>query len=328
MNYLTEGRGPSKVKQMGDDILDEIRGKGKKGKWYTLEKDREKRKKRELKYKESQSEWRKERTEKKDAERAARQAEEKRQQQVRDLPFRTSQITSSDTGATATRKGLESLGNVASIGTKAVFNAIRNRKKREEPIQRATVREISPKQLKGSPPPPPKALPTPRPGLTPNSPPKALPSSRPRLPGRGATPNPPQTGFKRGMSAGQRARRNPQLKKQLINQRGGIADSYEYEFSCWREEFLYELGEARRNTKDREKPVDTLPSKKKNKVDINPNLVELYIQEENAPTNPELWNKAKRWAKSRYDVYPSAYANGAASKWYKQRGGGWKSGRG
>ena len=44
----------------------------------------------------------------------------------------------------------------------------------------------------------------------------------------------------------------------------------------------------------------------------------------NVPTNPELWSRAKSAAKSKYDVYPSAYANGYAAKWYKERGGGWK----
>jgi len=45
---------------------------------------------------------------------------------------------------------------------------------------------------------------------------------------------------------------------------------------------------------------------------------------ENKPTNPELWSRAKAAAKSKYKVYPSAYSNGFAAKWYKKRGGGWK----
>ena len=45
---------------------------------------------------------------------------------------------------------------------------------------------------------------------------------------------------------------------------------------------------------------------------------------ENKPTNPELWSRAKAAAKAKYDVYPSAYANGFAAKWYKERGGGWR----
>jgi hypothetical protein len=49
------------------------------------------------------------------------------------------------------------------------------------------------------------------------------------------------------------------------------------------------------------------------------------IDEKNSPTNPTLWSRAKSMARSKFDVYPSAYANGWASKWYKSKGGGWKS---
>ena len=50
-----------------------------------------------------------------------------------------------------------------------------------------------------------------------------------------------------------------------------------------------------------------------------------YLEEKNKPTNPSLWSRAKALARSKFDVYPSAYANGWAAKWYKKRGGGWKS---
>lgn len=49
------------------------------------------------------------------------------------------------------------------------------------------------------------------------------------------------------------------------------------------------------------------------------------LDEKNAPTNPELWSRAKALARSKFDVYPSAYANGWASKWYKSKGGSWRS---
>jgi hypothetical protein len=52
---------------------------------------------------------------------------------------------------------------------------------------------------------------------------------------------------------------------------------------------------------------------------------EVELDEENKPTNPELWARAKSMAKSKFDVYPSAYANGWAAKWYKSKGGGWRS---
>ena len=48
------------------------------------------------------------------------------------------------------------------------------------------------------------------------------------------------------------------------------------------------------------------------------------LEEKNEPTNPTLWKKAIAKAKAKFDVYPSAYANAWASKWYKGEGGGWK----
>lgn len=45
------------------------------------------------------------------------------------------------------------------------------------------------------------------------------------------------------------------------------------------------------------------------------------------PTNPSLWARAKSAARSKFDVYPSAYANAWAAKWYKSKGGGWRMGK-
>ena len=49
------------------------------------------------------------------------------------------------------------------------------------------------------------------------------------------------------------------------------------------------------------------------------------INEKNVPTSPEKWAQAKSQAKAKFDVYPSAYANGWAAKKYKAMGGSWKS---
>jgi hypothetical protein len=51
---------------------------------------------------------------------------------------------------------------------------------------------------------------------------------------------------------------------------------------------------------------------------------ESLITEKNVATNSKLWSACKAWAKSRYDVWPSAYAVGAAAKRYKSKGGRWK----
>jgi hypothetical protein len=52
--------------------------------------------------------------------------------------------------------------------------------------------------------------------------------------------------------------------------------------------------------------------------------MELFL-EKNCPTDPAKWSASKAAAKKKFDVYPSAYANGWAAKNYKAKGGGWKT---
>jgi len=47
-------------------------------------------------------------------------------------------------------------------------------------------------------------------------------------------------------------------------------------------------------------------------------------ESKNCPTDPTKWSASKAAAKAKFDVYPSAYANGWAAKNYKAKGGGWK----
>ena len=44
----------------------------------------------------------------------------------------------------------------------------------------------------------------------------------------------------------------------------------------------------------------------------------------NIPNNPSLLSSCKAQAKAKFDVYPSAYANGWAAKQYKSKGGTWR----
>lgn len=74
--------------------------------------------------------------------------------------------------------------------------------------------------------------------------------------------------------------------------------------------------------KRREDPVADRKGKGNKPIMVN---TEEFMMEGNEPTNPSLWSKAKSLAKQKFDVYPSAYANGWAAKWYKSKGGGWKS---
>jgi hypothetical protein len=47
-------------------------------------------------------------------------------------------------------------------------------------------------------------------------------------------------------------------------------------------------------------------------------------ESKNCPTDPAKWSASKAAAKRKFDVYPSAYANGWAAKNYKSKGGGWR----
>ena len=64
---------------------------------------------------------------------------------------------------------------------------------------------------------------------------------------------------------------------------------------------------------------------KKKGIEPKNESAEMEIDEsKNCPTDPAKWAASKAAAKSKFDVYPSAYANGWAAKNYKSKGGGWK----
>jgi hypothetical protein len=71
----------------------------------------------------------------------------------------------------------------------------------------------------------------------------------------------------------------------------------------------------------REKRKNETTMKKVSKKQLKE--VQLFL-EENCPTDPSKWNYYKNQAKKKFDVYPSAYANGWAAKQYKEAGGKWK----
>ena len=66
--------------------------------------------------------------------------------------------------------------------------------------------------------------------------------------------------------------------------------------------------------------------------DLNEEEIKLYefgqkvetLMEKNCPTDAGKWSSYKSQAKKKFDVYPSAYANGWAAKNYKGKGGTWK----
>jgi len=72
-------------------------------------------------------------------------------------------------------------------------------------------------------------------------------------------------------------------------------------------------------------------AEKKKRKDKKPHMTShlkedrVFIVEKNTPDNKKLWSKAKALARRKFKVYPSAYANAWASKWYKKHGGTWSS---
>jgi len=64
--------------------------------------------------------------------------------------------------------------------------------------------------------------------------------------------------------------------------------------------------------------------KKKNETMNIEEKLNLFL-EKNCPTDAGKWAASKAAAKRKFDVYPSAYANGWAAKNYKSKGGGWKT---
>jgi hypothetical protein len=64
--------------------------------------------------------------------------------------------------------------------------------------------------------------------------------------------------------------------------------------------------------------------KKQGKSPKNESTEEEIDESKNCPTDPAKWSASKAAAKAKFDVYPSAYANGWAAKNYKTKGGGWK----
>ena len=83
-------------------------------------------------------------------------------------------------------------------------------------------------------------------------------------------------------------------------------------------------GDAKKGGEQSKGQKPTLVKTKANEMKNVEEKMELFL-EKNVPTDPEKWSYAKSQAKKKFDVYPSAYANGWAAKKYKELGGGWKT---
>jgi hypothetical protein len=85
-----------------------------------------------------------------------------------------------------------------------------------------------------------------------------------------------------------------------------------------------DAGRGGKNSSGQGKTPIYVSTKPKNETMNIEERINLFL-EKNCPTDPGKWSASKSAAKSKFDVYPSAYANGWAAKNYKSKGGGWKT---
>ena len=108
----------------------------------------------------------------------------------------------------------------------------------------------------------------------PKSPPRTHWSHHPDIPIRPRIDNTQIPSTTPQVSLGRLARNNPEIRRRETIKRDGSVNE---EYSCWREEFLYELGELRQKTKnklDKDPVIDIMPPGKENKITIGPNVTE------------------------------------------------------
>ena len=208
-----------------------------------------------LEYKRSRLEWQKERSKIKDKQRREAELRRQKREQERDKGpspnIKIEPITDKDRDPTAYKKAMGGVASFAKgaigVGARAVMAAAKKRKEQKEQEKQAAAQKASQQQKERTQ--------------------SAMSQSSRLLPGN-----------IKGETEGQRARRDPRFKKREIQRRGGTTTE---EFSCWREEFLYELGDLRKKKKkDRDSEdyiVDVM--KGKNKVIVGPDIKEEIIVE-------------------------------------------------
>ena len=119
------------------------------------------------------------------------------------------------------------------------------------------------------------------------------------------------------------------VKKQLMRkwkQKGGYENFGQKELSQMRDKFDYNpygSSDEREIAKMLDGFDNWAMNYDGNMREVLEEKMNLFL-EENCPTDASKWSYYKGQAKKKFDVYPSAYANGWAAKQYKAAGGGWK----
>lgn len=208
-----------------------------------------------LEYKRERLEWQKERSKEKDRLRRELEARRRERGEERDggsANIKMEPISDKDRDPTAYQKSIGGLASytkaAVGVGARAVMNAAKKRKERKDQERQQAAERASERQ-------------------------KERTQSAMQQSGRLLPP---------GQSLGQSARANRAVRRREIEKRGGTVTE---EFSCWREEFLYELKELREKKKKRDDEdyiVDVM--KGKNKITIGPVVKEEYLQERKRDT--------------------------------------------
>ena len=131
------------------------------------------------------------------------------------------------------------------------------------------------------------------------------------------------------------ARLSKKIAKQETETDPGIKEAEEKEYKVKISGGKYRPGSTETMTVKGKSPEHAIAQAKKGHMNrekgefsIHEDTIEEKFEElleKNVPTNPKLWSKFKAQAKAKFDVYPSAYANGWAAKQYKKAGGSWRS---
>lgn len=239
--------------------------------------------------------------EKAERERSSKESLEKAKQSLAGINIR--KVGKGDSAVTGIQKSVETAGSMAKGLTGAAFHGIaalvKKRKSKKEAEQKSQEAQVSqPEKKQPGKPGRPKSEREPtqqvnvrdtkvdvrdtsagerksisggpeRKKLVPST--KRLPPASKKIAPSGGTSYqaPPSPGRETGMSLGQRARRNPELKKRLIAQRNEM-------YSDWKTEFLLEGGLILEvGTKDNEKKKKVIDVMRgKNKIEMNPNISE------------------------------------------------------
>jgi hypothetical protein len=255
----------AQVRKAGEAELKKIQGEAKKEKkekkdseWYRKQLESN------LAYKRERLEWQKERSKLKDKLRRRREAEQGKKEVGEPLrSLKTQTISDKDKDPTAYKKAIETGYDTTVAVAKSAINALR--KKREDNKQKEQDKQKqSDRQKKDD------ARASDR---------KAFGNKMQGEMKKKLLPPTKVKGLLPSTTVGQMARKDPAVKKREIEKRGGTTTE---QFCCWREEFLYELGDMRKKKKkgskdDGEYIVDVM--KGKNTITIGPTIAEQNLEE-------------------------------------------------